>query len=160
MLLAPRVVGTSLFLSLDVKKGTPILPLMFSVKTSIKGVSTETCGSIGVDYSDLPDDAIKIEVIKDDKFIQSEIVLNKSLCSIPSFKDMVSDDSTTVQDYHFDYECNFSTGNLLNSWILKDVLRDFGYVEKTPIIAARPTYTYKIYENIPVSSKVNINEIK
>ena len=61
-----------------IHEGTPIIPLLFSVKTSIKGIDAEM--PTGIDYDSLPNDAINITL--DTQNIQPEILLDTNICKV------------------------------------------------------------------------------
>ena len=151
-------VGSKALIGLDVQAGTPIIPLMFSVKTSISGITAEEVECGGIDYDALGDTDIKLEVVTDVPNIQSEIVINTTRCSIPSPKDACVDSMQVMQERVEMYDVPFKTERFADAFSLKSVLRTFECFGMLPITHQYPTYTNVVYPSVQVVAKGLVKE--
>jgi hypothetical protein len=151
-------IGSKALVGLDIKAGTPIIPLMFSVKTSIK-IDGETA-IFDINYDNLPDDSITLEVVENENDIQDEIVINTTLCNIASLKE--SDSTTHSQQKITELIPNFGRdeikpdkSNFASRYIeyfeQQDILRTF-FRKFNPVISSPKGYSYAIYLDVPVSA--------
>ena len=82
--------GDNSLITLNIAEGTPIIPMFFSVKTTIKGIGGDYDSCCEIKYDELDDDAIEIYIEKNGE-IQDEIIINTQLCKIPNLDEWPED---------------------------------------------------------------------
>ncbi|MBR2033889.1 MAG: hypothetical protein IKA03_04370, partial [Alphaproteobacteria bacterium] len=90
--------GSNSLITISVQEGMPIIPMFFSVKTTLRGVDAEDAAFSGVNYNELPDDAIEI-IIEESDNIQEEIIINSGLCKMPDLTDWPEDKVESLREY-------------------------------------------------------------
>lgn len=156
--------GSKSLICLQVQEGTPIIPLMFSVKTTIDGVDMESA-MLGIDYEKLPSDAIKIKVDDQSEDIQSEILINTSKCMIPPLSELPEEDIVTEQSYTESYSSNLGveTDRISDRFAVTKSIEDTFACQTSmgrfnPTIALKPSYSYSVYTNVPVQPLVQTDD--
>ena len=164
--------GSNSVLCLNVEKGTPIIPLFFSIKTTIKGIDPEIMMYQQPDFDKINSEDILIE-LKNSGDIQQEILLPCQHCKVTGLDENHEDFRETSSFYpnmrikdptHPDYQGKqkdsyaYSAEDKAYETKIDEIQRELDidknlrFNNKPVVRLVNPSFTHRIYHKVSVKA--------